>query len=113
MKPHTKIYFNALGYSLVESEKEFRPCEITGKQSNDIHHIEARGMGGDPTQSKDRIENLMAVTRKIHIKYGDKPQHMAFLFQKHLEFLETKGVEYDRAYMYAKIDYYNSINDAA
>ena len=65
MQKHTKIYMDYFGYTIAD----FIPCEVCGKQANDIHHIEARGMGGDP--SKDVIENLQAVCRNCHISYGD------------------------------------------
>ena len=58
-------------------------CEICGAPAVDIHHIEARGMGGDPQGKKDVIENLMAVCRGCHIKYGDAPEHMEFLKRIH------------------------------
>ena len=106
MKKHTKIYLDALGYSI----GDFIPCEISGNRANDIHHIESRGMGGDPNSEKDRIENLMAVTRKYHELYGDRPEFMVYLFTTHKEFLETNGVKFDANFMDERINYYNSIN---
>ena len=67
MKKHTKIYFKALGYNL----NDFIACEISGQPAIDIHHLISRGRGGT-----DRIENLMALTRELHIKLGDKNQYM-------------------------------------
>jgi 5-methylcytosine-specific restriction endonuclease McrA len=48
---------------------DFIPCEVCEARATDIHHIEARGMGG--RTSKDNIFNLMALCRPCHIKYGD------------------------------------------
>ena len=64
MKKHTKIYFNHFGYDV----SDFVPCETCGCKAVDIHHIDARGMGGS---EKDNINNLMALCRECHIKYGD------------------------------------------
>ena len=69
MKSHTKIYLKHFGYDT----SDFIPCEICGAQAVDIHHIEARSMGGSKT--KDTIENLMAVCRACHIEKGDKKQY--------------------------------------
>ena len=77
MKPHTKIYMNHFGYDI----SSFIPCEVCGKVGNDLHHIEARGMGG--TKTKDVIENLMCLCRECHIKYGDKKQHKEWLKSIH------------------------------
>lgn len=63
-------------------------CEICGRRGQDIHHIEARGMGG--RESADNIENLMAVCRQCHVKYGDKKQYMDFLKDIHNQLLENK-----------------------
>jgi 5-methylcytosine-specific restriction endonuclease McrA len=59
----------------------FVPCEVCGTQAVDIHHIEARGMGGN--KNADVIENLMGLCRKCHIEYGDKKQYKEFLKDIH------------------------------
>ena len=76
MKKHTKIYFKYFDYI----GADFIPCEVCGSQAVDIHHIEARGMGGS---DKDAIENLMAVCRSCHIQYGDKKQYKDWLQEIH------------------------------
>ena len=103
MKKHTQIYLDAFGYD----DTSFIPCEISGYKAVDIHHIEARGMGGDPKGDKDRIENLMAVTRKYHELYGDRPKYMAYLFKTHLMFMELSGVKFDRDWIEGKIKEYD------
>jgi hypothetical protein len=65
MKNHTKIYLDYFGYDT----SDFIPCEVCEARATDIHHIEARGMGG--RTSKDNIFNLMALCRPCHIQYGD------------------------------------------
>ena len=79
MKKHTMTYLNHFGYDI----SDFIPCEVCGKKAIDIHHLEARGMGG--TKTKDVIENLQALCRECHIKYGDKKQYKQFLKEKHEE----------------------------
>lgn len=106
VKKHTKIYLEAFGYDL----EDFIPCEISGYKAVDIHHIESRGMGGNPTGSKDRVENLMAVTRKYHELYGDDPKYMAYLFKTHLMFMELSGVKFDRKWIERKIKQYENTN---
>ena len=72
-------YFNHFGYDI----SDFIPCEVCGKTAVDIHHIEARGIGG--SKEADNIENLMALCREDHLKYGDKKQYKEFLKDKHAE----------------------------
>ena len=60
---------------------DFIPCEVCGAQAVDVHHIEARGMGGN--KKADVIENLMGLCRKCHIEYGDKKQYKEFLKDIH------------------------------
>ncbi len=64
MKPHTRIYIKYFGYG----EQDYIPCEVCNSRAVDIHHIERRGMGGNPTGDKDRIENLAALCRICHEK---------------------------------------------
>jgi predicted restriction endonuclease len=54
---------------------------VCGAQAVDIHHIEARGMGG--SKHADRIENLMALCRKHHEMYGDRKQWKDWLQKVH------------------------------
>ena len=82
MKKHTKVYLSHFGYGA----EDFISCEVCGSRAVDIHHIEARGMGG--SKRSDTIENLMALDRLCHEKYGDKKQYMEFLKNIHNERLE-------------------------
>jgi len=59
MKKHVKMYLDH--YHL---HGEFIPCNVCGKESVDIHHIEPKGMGG--RAGMDRIDNLIALCRKCH-----------------------------------------------
>ena len=85
MKKHTMTYFNHFGYDI----SDFIPCEVCGKTAVDIHHIEARGIGG--SKEADNIENLMALCREDHLKYGDKKQYKEFLKDKHQIKLNAKS----------------------
>lgn len=61
--------------------QDFIPCEITGQQAVDIHHIQAKGMGG--SKIRDVIENLIAVTREAHDYFGDKAIYKDWLSEVH------------------------------
>jgi hypothetical protein len=82
MKAHTKIYLEYFGFE----KSDFIPCEICGATAVDIHHIEARGMGGSKT--RDVIENLMAVCRSCHIEYGDKVKHKEYVIEVHNKYIK-------------------------
>jgi len=84
LKKHVKIYLEYFGYG----EQDFIPSEISGKRANDVHHIDARGMGS--SGDKDRIENIMALTREEHERLGDKSQYMDYLIRTHLDFMKIK-----------------------
>jgi 5-methylcytosine-specific restriction endonuclease McrA len=84
LKPYTKLYLNHFGYDV----SSFIPCEICGKKAVDIHHLENRKMGSSKT--KDYIENLMALCRECHIKYGDKKQYKDFLKEIHNKVMQNK-----------------------
>ena len=77
MRKHTQIYLQGMGYKTTD----FVPCEVCGAQAVDVHHIEARGIGG--TKKADVIDNLMGLCRKCHIEYGDKKQYKEFLKEIH------------------------------
>jgi hypothetical protein len=100
---HTAIYMAALGYG----DSDFVPSEISGQRCIDIHHVLCRGMGS--SKDSDRIENLMGLTREEHIEYGDKKQYMAFLFEKHMEFLERNGVKFNKGWILEQIDKYSDL----
>lgn len=84
MKQHTKNYYKFFDYPL---DPDFSPpSELSGKPANDIHHIDARKMGG--SKDKDHIENLMALTREEHERYGDIKVYKNFLHKVHLHFMQ-------------------------
>ena len=64
MKKYIKIYMDYHDYVI----DDFIPCEHCGTTAVDIHHIDARGIGGDPRGHKNQIENLIALCRACHIK---------------------------------------------
>jgi len=88
MKKHTKIYMDFFGYG----EQDFIPSELSEQRANDVNHISCRGMGG--SKKKDYIENLMALTRDEHNKYGDNKQYTDFLKEKHFEFIKKHKPDY-------------------
>lgn len=67
------------------SPGEFIPCEITGKTAQDVHHIWARSIRKD---LEFEISNLMALSREMHIKYGDKKQWRDYLQEIHDKYME-------------------------
>jgi ribosome-binding protein aMBF1 (putative translation factor) len=81
MKKHTQVYLKHFKYDT----SDFIPCEVCGNKAVDIHHIINRGMGA--TDQINIIENLMAVCRECHIKYGDKKEHLEYLQRIHLNIL--------------------------
>lgn len=83
MKRHTRIYMNHFQYGI----HDFIPCELLGVRSNDVHHIDSRGMGG--SSNSDNILNLMALERDVHVLYGDKSSHLEFLNKAHQHFILT------------------------
>ena len=84
MKKYTKLYMDFFGFF----GDEYIPCETCNAKAVDIHHIVARRMGGS---EKDQIENLMALCRSCHIKYGDKKQYMEMLKERHKYIILRNG----------------------
>jgi len=86
---YVAIYMAAFGYG----DADFIPSELSGEPSVDLHHVICRGAGG--TKKEDRVENLIALTRSEHEKYGDKKHCMSFLFERHRDFMLLRGVKFD------------------
>jgi len=84
MKNHTKVYLKEMGYDTTD----YIPCEVCMAKAVDIHHIQARGMGGSKTA--DTIDNLMAVCRKCHDTFGDRTDLKDWLRQVHTEFIQNQ-----------------------
>jgi 5-methylcytosine-specific restriction endonuclease McrA len=76
---------NYFGYD----SSDYIPCEICKSMAVDIHHIEARGMGGTKDPKANSIENLMALCRSCHEYYGDKKQYKNYLKGIHLHRMRT------------------------
>ena len=89
MRKHTRIYLEYFNFD----ELDYIPCEVCHSPAQDIHHIDARGMGG--SKLKDNIENLQAVCRACHIRYGDKKQYKDMLIERHLNYMENYGTKRD------------------
>ena len=86
MKKHTKVYLDGMGYSTTD----WIPCEVCGATAQDIHHIEARGMGG--SKHADNIENLMALCRTCHVAYGDVKEYKERLQATHNHHLAKRVI---------------------
>lgn len=82
MKKYTATYMKFFGYGI----EDFIPCEITGNRCSEIHHIKSRSKRMDLV---DDISNLMALTREMHEKYGDKKQYYKYLQDIHNRFMEN------------------------
>ena len=94
MKNHTKVYFQALGYDISDT---YIPSEISRKPANDLHHIVTR---------EDRIENLMALTRDEHLKYGEIKSEMVFLLKTHRKFLRNRNIPFENDWFKKWIEHY-------
>lgn len=79
---YKKLYLDFFGFK----DQSDCFCEICGTIAIEVHHIEARGMGG--TNAAEDINNLMAVCRACHVEYGDKKKYIEFLNTKHQNFIK-------------------------
>jgi hypothetical protein len=89
VKKHTKIYLDYFGYDV----SDFVPCELCGQKAVDVHHIKARGMGGSKT--RDVIDNLMALCRTDHERYGDIEAYRDYLSVAHSVFMRNRVPVYE------------------
>ena len=92
MRRHTEIYLKHFGYSTADTIL----CEVSSEVAVDIHHIFPRGRGG--SKERDIVENLMAVSRRVHIEYGDKTEHRLMLLEKHEQRLQEHGKPYNEQF---------------
>jgi len=81
MSPHKEIYFKHFNLTPMDWVK----CEIPacGLMAVDDHAIECDGMGGRPSKSTHKIENLMALCREHHLQLGDRKQFKEYLNEVH------------------------------
>ena len=89
MKKHIELYYDFFGIDY--HERLF--SELSFTIATDIHHINCKGMGG--SKQKDIIENLIALNREEHLKYGDKKQYFEFLIEKHKAFIKKIKPNYN------------------
>lgn len=85
MQPHTKIYLQHFGYG----EQDYIPCEVCKSKAVDVHHIERRGAGGDPTKSKDTIDNLAGLCRICHEKAENSIPFNNYVKHNHKSFIKA------------------------
>lgn len=104
MKKHTKIYLKAFGLDTGDPT-QFIPSEWGGKKAVDIHHIISRGKGGE-----DRIENLMALTRREHEELGDRASLIWNLLSTHRYYLKQHNVPFDNEWFEEKMAHYAHVN---
>lgn len=88
MKKHTKIYTTFFGIG----EQDTPMCEMCSTIAVDVHHIEARGMGGSKT--KDYIENLVGLCRSCHNKAEKSKSFNQQVKKKHLAILRWYKKEF-------------------
>ncbi len=101
MKKHTKIFLTAFGFD-TDDDSIFVPSEINPEErAVDIHHIISRGRGG-----KDRIENLMALTRVEHKDYGEKNKYIVLLLEIHRKRLIKADIKFDNNWFEEMIEHY-------
>lgn len=104
MSRHKEIYFKAFGYT----PGDFIASEVSGALAVDVHAIIADGMGGRPNKDTHRIENLIALTREEHKRYGEAKEWKAWLFKMHRIRLEDNGIPHDKAWIQEQIDKYEN-----
>ncbi len=86
MQAHTKVYMKFFDYC----QDDFIKCEMPDcfSRAVDIHHIQARGMGGSSID-KNNIENLCALCRTCHEKAGASKVFNESVKEVHLENIKS------------------------
>ena len=82
MRNHTKVYMTFFYLD----ESDYIGCEMNcGTEAVDIHHIQARGIGG--SKCKDYIENLVALCRDCHNMAETDKEFNVYVRIRHLELI--------------------------
>ena len=79
MRNHTKVYMTFFYLD----ETDYIGCEMCGSPGQDIHHIQARGLGG--SKNRDYIENLICLCRDCHNRAESDKQFNTYCRIQHLE----------------------------
>jgi 5-methylcytosine-specific restriction endonuclease McrA len=88
MQKYAKNYLEYFGYTVAD----FIPCECCGAKSHDFHHIVPRSkFGKNNKEEQDRVENVMALCRLCHVRYGQNKRYNDFLQELH-----NKTIEYHK-----------------
>ena len=96
MKNYIITYMNFFDYF----GEGFMPSEISDSSAVDIHHIICKGIGGTSDKNINCIENLIALTRDEHTKYGDKKKYYIFLINTHIKFIKKENPDYKINYQF-------------
>ena len=81
MRKHTKVYMTFFYLD----ESDFIPCEMCGSEAVDIHHIQARKLGG--SKCMDFVENLSALCRDCHNLAETDKNFNVYVRIRHLELI--------------------------
>lgn len=89
MEKYKKAYLDT--YYPGWGDQDFIPCELSGKQAVDIHHILPRGKYPEYVNHPG---NLMAMTRKLHDEKGQNKKYLQELVECHVAFVRLKAIEH-------------------
>lgn len=88
MQKYAKNYLEYFGYTVAD----FIPCECCGAKSQDFHHVIPRSkFGKNNKEEQDKVENVMALCRLCHVRYGQNKRYNDFLQELH-----NKTIEYHK-----------------
>lgn len=97
MQNYQKTYLKVLGYDLKDTTILNKiVCELTGQIADDIHHIKFLMSGVD--RQDYPFERLIALTRELHTKFGDKKQYFDYLLWIHYLNVSYYFPEFDIKY---------------
>ena len=81
MRNHTKVYMTFFYLD----ESDYIACEMCNAPGQDIHHIQARGLGG--SKCMDFVENLSALCRDCHNLAETDKNFNVYVRIRHLELI--------------------------